>query len=106
MMSDPKIDPERMKKWEANILPVPSAELLKGRGSSPSDLSTDLFSLADRWERISKSWKQVASDRAEDAPDIADRAQVRATAYLDCAEELRVKANAQAQPHQTGASDD
>jgi hypothetical protein len=38
-MSDPKIDTERMKKWEANILPVPSAERLKGKGSSPSACS-------------------------------------------------------------------
>tara|TARA_B100001063_G_scaffold63608_1_gene57594 strand:- start:24 stop:224 length:201 start_codon:yes stop_codon:yes gene_type:complete len=35
-MSDPKIDPERMEKWKANTLPVPSVELLKGKGSSPS----------------------------------------------------------------------
>jgi len=38
-MSDPKTDPERMKKWEANALPVPSAERLKGKGSSPSPCS-------------------------------------------------------------------
>jgi len=55
--------------------------------------STDLLALADRWERISKSWKQVERDRCDDAPDIADRAQARAAAYLDCAEELRVRAN-------------
>ena len=35
-MSDPKIDPKRMKKWKANIVPVTSAERLKGEGSSPS----------------------------------------------------------------------
>jgi hypothetical protein len=29
LMSDPKTDPERMKKWEANTLPVPSAEEAK-----------------------------------------------------------------------------
>ena len=55
--------------------------------------STDLLALADRWERFSKSWKQVERDRANDAPDIAGRAQARASAYLDCAEELREKAN-------------
>lgn len=60
--------------------------------------STDLLALADRWERISKSWKQVESDRAGDAPDIAGRAQARAAAYLDCAEELRANATAQATP--------
>ena len=38
-MSDPKIDPERMKQWESNILPVPSAERLKGKGPSPSACS-------------------------------------------------------------------
>lgn len=43
MMSDPKIDPERMKKWEANTLPVPSAERLKGKGSSPSACSTHVL---------------------------------------------------------------
>lgn len=32
---DQMIDPERMKQWKANILPVPSAELLKGKGSAP-----------------------------------------------------------------------
>ena len=36
MMIDPKIDPERMEQWEANILPVQSAERLKGKGSPPS----------------------------------------------------------------------
>jgi len=41
MMSDPKIDSERMKQWKANILPVPSAERLKGKGSSPSACSAD-----------------------------------------------------------------
>ena len=41
-MNDPKIDPERMKKWEANILPVPSAELLKGDGSGAAPCSGGL----------------------------------------------------------------
>lgn len=40
MMSDPKIDPERMKQWEENVLPVPSAERLKGKVSPPSTCST------------------------------------------------------------------
>ena len=35
-MSDPKIDPERMDQWEANAIPVPSAERLKGKGSGLS----------------------------------------------------------------------
>lgn len=48
MMSDPKIDPERMKQWEANILPNPSAERLKGKGAStsacsPIELDEDTF---------------------------------------------------------------
>lgn len=45
MMSDPKIDPERIKKWKANIVPVPSAERLKGKGSSPSPCSAPIVPL-------------------------------------------------------------
>ena len=48
MISDPKIDPERMKKWEANILPVPSAERLKGKGSSPSTSSSSIHECEGR----------------------------------------------------------
>ena len=40
-MSDPKIDPELMEKWKANTLPVPSVELLKGKGSSPSSSASE-----------------------------------------------------------------
>lgn len=39
-MDDPKIDPERMKQWKANIQPVPSAERLKGKGSGAAPCSS------------------------------------------------------------------
>lgn len=55
--------------------------------------SNALLALSDRWERISQSWKGVARDRAEDAPDVAERADIRAAVYMDCAEELKLRAN-------------
>ena len=43
----------------------------------------------EKWERIAASWMQVARDRSDDAPDIANRARIRAAAYQDCAEDLK-----------------
>ena len=48
-----------------------------------------LIVLAEKWERLAASWMQVARDRNDDAPDIANRAQARAAIYQDCAEDLR-----------------
>ena len=56
---------------------------------SSSDAPCSLTSLIERWERISKAWMQVARDRNDDAPDVANRAQARAAIYQDCAEELK-----------------
>ena len=62
MMSDPKLDHERMKiEWEANILPVPSAERLKGKGSSPASCSAWLLQAKDPfkgWE----TWGEVQTE--------------------------------------------
>ena len=54
MISDPKIDPERMKQWEANTLPVPSAERLKGKGSPPSTCSLSIYEMARRGMKLPK----------------------------------------------------
>lgn len=62
MLSDPKIDPERLKQWKANILPVPTAERLKGKGSPPSSCShkriTDLIE--------ERGWKPLPPHLRED----------------------------------------
>ena len=52
-----------------------------------------LIMLAEQWEDLAASWIQVARDRNDDAPDIANRAQARAAIYLDCAEDLKANPN-------------
>ena len=54
-----------------------------------SPASCSLIALAEKWERLAASWMQVALDRNDDAPDIANRAQARAAIYQDCAEDLK-----------------
>ena len=70
------------------------------RSLSPVDLdeAIDQILLANQqaqlvrnWNELAASWMQVARDRSDDAPDIADRAQSRAAAYQDCAEDLIAK---------------
>ena len=48
-----------------------------------------LVKLIEIWERIAASWMQISRDRADDAPDVANRAQARAAIYQDCAEDLK-----------------
>lgn len=38
-LNHPEIDPDRMEKWNENVLPVPSAERLKGKGSPDATCS-------------------------------------------------------------------
>ena len=59
-----------------------------------------LIKLAEQWEDLAASWIQVARDRNDDAPDIANRAQARAAIYMDCAEDL--KANPKNMPPSVG----
>ena len=48
-----------------------------------------LVKLAEKWERLAASWLEVARDRSDDTPDLANRAQARAAIYQDCAEDLK-----------------
>ena len=45
--------------------------------------------LIEKWEAMAKSWMQIAIDRNDDAPDMANRAQARAEVYQDCVVELK-----------------
>ena len=65
---------------------------LKGSGASAGSL----IALTEKWERLAASWMQVARERNDDAPDIANRAQARAAIYQDCTEDL--KANSPTRP--------
>ena len=60
----------------------------EGSGAS----SSSLIALAEKWERLAASWMQVARDRNDDDPNMANRAQARAAIYQDCAEDLKANA--------------